>query len=126
MFPFGTRGTQRGGWSLLGGPVVNELSDALLAVVVEAREDLGVTKVFLTNGAGDLLFKLLQTLLHGIRSFCHRYYSLRKRNTAMKRQKGVGKASDQLRPHSCSAHVQNIPTSLVPRSPERIPEVFIS
>ena len=33
-----------------------QLSDALLAVVVEAREDLGVAEVLLTNGAGDLIF----------------------------------------------------------------------
>ena len=52
------------------------MSDALLAVVVEAREDLGVAEMFLTNGAGDLLIQLFQSLLHGIRSFRHRNCSL--------------------------------------------------
>ena len=54
------------------------MSDALLAVVVETREDLGVREVFLTNRAGDLLIQLLQSLLHGIRGFRHRNCSFGK------------------------------------------------
>ena len=65
------------------------MSDALLAVVVEAREDLGVAEVFLTNRAGDLLLKLFHPLLHGIRGFRHRNFSSRKRNTAIKAKKGL-------------------------------------
>ena len=48
-----------------------QLSDALLAVVVEAREDLGFAEVLLTNGASDLLLQLFQPLLYHVRSFRH-------------------------------------------------------
>jgi len=49
-----------------------QLSDALFAVVVEAGEDLGLAEVILTNGAGDLLLQLFQSLLYCVWSFSHR------------------------------------------------------
>ena len=39
----------------IGPCLYGQLSDALLAIVVEAREEFGVAEVFVTNRAGDLL-----------------------------------------------------------------------
>ena len=80
-----------------------QLSDALLAVVVEAREDLGIAEVLLTNGTGDLLLQLLQPFLHGIRSFRHH-----KRTTVCSFfwRSEDEPPIDQLLPLSSSAHVQ--------------------
>ena len=62
-------GTRKGA---VGPCLTDQLSDALLAVVVEAREDLGVAEALLTNRAGDLLLQLLQTILQNVRGFRHR------------------------------------------------------
>ena len=80
-------GTRKG---VVGPCSEGQLSDTLLAIVVEVREDLGVMEVFMTNGAGYLLLQLLQPFLHGIWSFCHRncIFFPRKGETAIK---GVGK-----------------------------------
>ena len=53
----------------------DQLSDALLAVAVETRKDLGIAEVLLTKRAGDFLLQLFQFLLHGIwaRGFRHAF-----------------------------------------------------
>ena len=62
-------GTHKG---TVGPCSTGQLLDALLAVVVEAREDLGFAEVLLTNRAGNLLLQLFQTLLQCVRGFRHR------------------------------------------------------
>ena len=51
----------------------DQLSDALLAVVVETRKDFGIAEVLLTKRAGDLFLQLFQFLLHGVWGFRHAF-----------------------------------------------------
>ncbi len=49
---------------LSGAFPLGKAKDALLAVVVTAREHLGLSVVLTTNGTGDLLLQILQSFLH--------------------------------------------------------------
>ena len=48
-----------------------QLEDTLLAVVVETRENLGLTVVLLADGTCDFTLQLLQTLLFYWHKVCH-------------------------------------------------------
>ena len=48
-----------------------QLEDALLAVLVETRENLRLSVVFLADGTCDLTLQLLQTLLFYWHKLCH-------------------------------------------------------
>ena len=48
-----------------------QLEDALLAVVVETRENLRLSVVLLADGTDDLTLQLLQTLLFYWHRLCH-------------------------------------------------------
>ena len=59
---------------LVGGYPEGQLEDALLAIVVKAREDLGVCVVLLAYSTSNLLFQLLQTLPLMYNTFSHDGY----------------------------------------------------
>ncbi len=50
---------------------MGQLEDALLAVVVETREELRLCVAFLADSAGDISLQVFQTLLLMSYTFCH-------------------------------------------------------